>query len=566
MSRRIMAAVLCFTMAFSLAACDKTENETAAAEDNTITMAIALGNGEQYYNELIKGIKEDLGIEVKPVYQISSDTSTFLRLNFQHNDMPADIVFTASKTPDEYLEGCCLDLLSETHLTSHFTYNKTAECTAESGAVYQLPLTSKLIGITYNETLLNELGCEIPKTFEDMVNLKAICDEKGIPFAVCDGVVTGHGFNWLFHLMGSQWLSTTEGTEWFNQFKKGEASVDEFKEKCEYFKKWKEAGLFGTFQNQDWLGAEKFETTRAMFWYGITNSVSSYDGTEEGTGKEIHDVYKTIPWISEDGTNNCFTVYDNSWVAVKKELGDKGNEKKLENVIKVIDYMTSEKVIKLAADISKDVYVAVNSFTVGDDRLYSAFSEDIKNGFIQPWYYNYFKNDAIVNTGEAVNAYIAGSGSFDDIFTILEETNQAELNDASEILFTAEETLSYEGTARIIAVSGALALQKSLDENHQSETVRVSLVPYTENPNELPPWRGACVVNTFVYQGAFESTAFNTIIPPNAASPCGIYMTGKQIKDLCNQKFDPSSRFTDAETGKAPLTAKTTARIPTSAL
>ena len=549
--KKAIAVLLALVMIFSAAGCSSKE---VVQDSSPVTMLITLGNGEAYYTRLAEMIEEKLGIEVEFVYRNSCDSSNVTKLFFANRDLPADIIFTSSKTDDALLKDSCVDLLSRSSVTSAFTQTTLSNCTTEDGAIYQLPVSSKLIGITYNETLLNEMGWELPETFEDMLALKAKCDEAGIKFAVTDGAATGHGFNLLFHLMGSQWLSKTEGTSWFEAFQAGEENAEEFMEASDYFKRWTEAGLWGVFHTQDWQGSGEFMKTRALFWFSILNSVDHYDGPEyddEGneTGRELHDTYKTMPWISEDGTNNCFTYYDNCWVYVNKELEAENKAEKLQKVFQILEFMTTEEATALVSSLSKDSYVSVNNYEMSDDRLYAAFNESIKTGFIQPWYYNSFDTNSIVITGEVINNYIAGKGSFEDIFSTLERCNEENLSQEPEILAEFPEGLDVENTAKLVALSAAEAIDRTLEENGLDERVDVAIAPYVTEDNSLPPWKGASVCNSVVYEGELEVGQSNTIFPASAINPCAIYMTGAEIKEIVNSGFDPSDRFIDKETG-----------------
>ncbi len=517
-------------------------------DESPITMFIPLGNTESYYRTLAAKIKDELDIDVEFVYQINRDTSDTIKLYFEHNDLPADIVFTASKTPDNLLKDSCVDLMSRSSLTSLFTPMVIQNCTTEDGALYQLPVSSRLIGITYNETLLQEMGWKVPENFNDMLDLKKKCDAAGIKFAVSDGLATGHGFNWLFHLMGSQWISTIEGTQWLKDYQAGQTGVEEFKEQCAYFKKWTEAGLWGSFHNYDWNGNQEFSKTRALFWFGLVNTMDSYDGPEyddngNETGRELHDVYKSIPWLSEDGSNNCYTYYDNCWVYVDKKLEDAEEADKLTKVFEVIEYMVSKDITELVSAMAKDTYVSVNDYEFSDDRLYSDYQEMIKTGFIQPWYYNMFSMDSIVFTGEKINNYIAGTGDYDEIFTTLDEYNQKALNSEVTVLSEFKEKLDYENTAKLVAVSIGEALNKSLEDSNRQERAEVAIVPYTTSANMLPPWKPASVCNSFIYEGKFDAAYNLVIFPANVVYPDGIYLTGSEIKALVEKGFDPSDRY-----------------------
>ena len=534
------------------------EKETVQ-DTSPITIFVGLGNGQEYYEALAEAIHDNLGFDVEFRYNQAQDTTTAARLMIKNNDLPADIMITSSATPDEYLSESCLNLLSYTTVTDRFTYSKIKEYTADDGAVYQLPYTSKLIGITYNKTLMEEMGWEVPTSFEDMVELKAKCDEAGILFAVSGGVATGHGFNWLFHTMGSQWLKTLNGTEWLEDYLEGTADVSAFKEQAEYFRKYVEAGLFGEFWDTNWAENEQFKTRRALFMYRITNDTYSYDGPlkdadgNEIPGSEVHDEYAAMPWIT-DGGSNCFTTYDNMFVCVNKALTADDQQDRLEKVLDILEFMTTKTVTDIFTNMYPDGYVAVNDFEITDDRMYADFKDSITQGYIMPWYYNYFDTDTIVNTGAVLNSYIKGvdGTTFDDVFTELDRNNTNRINAAKSVLGTVTRTFDYEALARFEAVCGAMNLQDMLDESGISEEITVSLMAYAGEEG-MYPWIKLGAVNTKMYAGDFEEGHLNTITQLYAKAPCAIRMTGAQINELLENGLDKSEDLNYDATQYGPL-------------
>ena len=577
--KKITLILLGVVMSLVLCACSGQEVSTKEIkqDDSPITMLVTEGNGEEFFNTLKASVKKDLGIDIQFIYETSCDPTDQVRLDFANDNVQADIVFTSAKVDDEYLMDSCVDFLTNSHITSAFTYSKIKECTADDGGVYQLPLSTKLIGITYNETLLNELGYDVPETFEDMLELKEVCDEKGIKFAVTDFRVTGHAFNYLFHTMGSEWLSTIEGTNWIESFIDGEADINTFKEKCEYFKKWVEAGLFGSintdvdYKNWQEAGAtNEFRKTRALFCFAILNYSDGYEGPQyddEGneTGVMLNDVHKTMPWISEDGSNNCFTYYDNSWVMLNNSLLEEDKADKLSKALQILEYMTTGEFADYTTSISQDIYLSLNDFNVGEDRFYYDFADEIKSGFIQPWYYNYFDIDTIVNTGTEIASYILNTtltgdelvntakgcnyavnfeADFDSIFEVLDNNNNnKESNTADSVLGTIEETLGIVETARLTSICGAMNLQKTLDEEGNGQVVSAALLPYAEKIEDMQPWREVAVADSVLYPQELTSALMHVGIPKQCGDVVGIWMTGAEIKEIMENKYNPACYY-----------------------
>ena len=548
----------------ALLACSCAPGGGVAQDETPLTLLTSYGFGQEYTLRLAEQVKERYGIELEFITEKSSDSATLMWQDLANDNMPADIILTAQQAPDSLLKGSCINLQARSNLTDLFPYLKVRECTADDGGVYQLPFCSKLIGITYNATLMEEMGWKAPRTYADMLALKKKCDDKGILFATVDVNLTGCGFNFLLHPMGSQWLSSLEGTEWINSFIKGEASIGPFKEQCEYFRKWAENGLFGQPFADSGKAAVEFKTRRALFLYSITNNLSGYQGPEcdengVETGRILDDTYKTMPWISEDGSNNCFTNYDAIWVMLNHRLLEPDQQDKLEKALKVLRFIAEDDIQGIIANRGHDVYLYLEGFRSGEDRVYSNYTREISRGYIQPWYYNYFDGATIVNTGAEINSYLIKNyygedaaeaaepsnivynpdASFDSIFEVFENNNNNNLS-KKHFLGTVKQTLSYRQSAELCATSFALCIQESLDNEYGKENaplVEVALVPYTKDLRDLDPWKPAAVECAHIYPGRFEAPHTNVIMPSTAWRVIAFRMTGAEIGELVRNGY-----------------------------
>ena len=550
----ILATMLCMLLPLSC-------GNGSEANDNSVTLYTPGNVNADFINALVDGAKKDCGVDINLVFMNCSDRPDQIRLSLLGGVMPADIVFTDFKLPDDVVKDVCLNLISWSHIAASFNYGTLSSCITEDGAVYELPVSSKLIGITYNATLMKEHGWTPPRNFNEMLALKRKCDAARVPFAKSDIRLTGNGFNDLFHLMGSQWISSIEGMEWFDAFTRGEVPADKFEDECGYFRKWVENGLFGELCVDNANGI--FARDRALFLFSVMNSVSGADG----------DQYKTMPWISEDGSNNCFTIYNNCWVMADRKLTAKGNERKLYNVCKVLDYLTSEEFVEATKNLTADGYLSINNYTPGEHQLYRDYLEEIRAGYLQPWFYNDFNQAAIVNTGAEIDSWMIRnyfkdnapasftdrclfsynpSASFERIFEILEEEEGRRSDNSARVLTTVTETLGLPQTARIAAIGGAMALQQALDAFQGAfPEVQVCMMPHTGTLNGMQPWHAIAAENTILYPGRFMEEYIHVLAPSPGHDFCGILMSGLQIKKLVEAGFDPSGHFIDKDTGRS---------------
>ena len=537
-------------------------------DGQTVSMLVTQGFSEKFYRTLADDVKKDLGIDIEFVYENCVNQSSMILQDFVQNDLKADIVFTYTKVPNRYLEDCCLDFMSRSDLMSHYSYSKVREFMSEDGCAYQLPLSSRLVGITYNATLMEEKGWKLPSTYQDMLDLKRKCDAEGIPFAVTDIKYTGHGFNFLFNVMGPQWLFTVKGESWLNGFLNGNKSAQVFKEAADYFRRWVEDGLFGDLADIKSAARIQFGQRRALFCFTNRNNFTGYSGPmcdREGnpTGVMLNDRFKTMPWISEDGSNNCFTMYDNCWVMVDRTV--EHNKAKLDAVLSVLEYMMCDKYVSLAMDEAADVYCAFNDIDIREDRLFYDYADHIRRGFLQPWYYYDFEETTIIETGTEIVSYIYNvyrkngwpvdqtrhinyvfnlNATFDSAMGMLRNSLHAQQED---FLGWAEEFVDYPGVARMTAIAGAMTLQEQL----LGEEVTAALMPYVRDIKDLQPWKAVSVQNTRVYPGVLKKGYSFIFEPPGCPEIVGVRMSGARLREIVSAGYDPSDYFIDPVTGQS---------------
>ena len=565
--------LLCCVAPVLLPSCRK------AADDGPVTMLVTHGFGESFYRSLASDVKQDLGIDLEFRYEISANQSALVTRDFIEGDLKADIIFNSVRVDDGILEKCCLDLMSSSSLASIYTYERLADFITDEGAVYQMPLSSKLIGITYNATLMEEKGWALPRTFDDMLELKRKCDAEGILFAVTDIYNSGQPFNYLFNIMGAQWLSTVKGTVWFEGFLAGTKTAATFKARAAYFKKWAESGLFGElYRAGNFYALREFAKRRALFCYSTLNTLPGYKGPKydaqgRETGEMLDDVFKSMPWISENGANNCFTVYDNCWVMVNGALASDDMAPRRQKVLKVLEYMMSEKYRHMMAHLSRDAYLTFSDFEIISDRMYSEFADEIRNGFIQPWYYNNFDERTVIATGAELGSYLINtcvpeSGRMELGSSLNYEYNpSADFDSAIGMLWNslhlwndyqgrADEIIGPANLAMISAIAGGLAMQERFDNVGLEGEITVGLMPYAASPSELQPWKNIAVQNVCIYPGVLRTDDTYLLTPAGCLDVEMLKMTGAQIEEIVAGGFDPSGHFTDEDTGVCSFDAE----------
>lgn len=541
--KRLFTRLLCAALtAVLLTACSHVRQDRSP-----VTILLGGGMDQEYLKMLADGVREEYGIEVKYVNIITSvDGSNRLLLEMMHGKMPTDMVLYTMRVDTTYANHQCLDLMSYSSIVSSFNFNTIQRCSSPDGAVYQLPLSSRLIGIAYNATLMEEMGWEVPRNYADMLALKEKCRRAGITFATTNLHYTGHGFNYFFHLMGAQWLTTLEGSEWYSDYQNGQATIDRLEEESAYFDRWLKDGFFGE------IGG----SGRPLFHFDLSN-----------WGGNNTDQYKIMPWLSEDGSANGFTLYDNIWVMVSNSLLEPGKEEKLKQVGTILNYLVRPELVDHLCSKGNDVYVDVAHYVPDSTKLYYDYVDEIRNGFTQPWYYDDFTNNVIVSTGEKINSYMLRTtyhdpvpprvyqsmyftfdptADFHSIFTTMDRAHRG----VRDTLFVATEEMDCRCTALINAIAGAQELQRELTrECPDAPEVEVAMMPYATTFGGTQPFHKVAIQDMALHEGPFYATYINTLIPAMATSMYGFLMTGAEIQSLADRQFDPSSYFMNRDTG-----------------
>ena len=545
-----------------------------------LTVCVSQSPGEDFMKALAQDAKDSLGIDVEFVYGMCANSSGALHKDFAHNDLPADIVFTTGRVPDDWTAMSCLDLYGRTHLADHLTYATLRTCQTADSRVYQFPLLSRLNGITYNATLLEELGATLPVTFDDMVDLKRRCDRAGVPFAFTDVMYTGNGFSIFFSLVGTQWLTSFEGAQWLDNFLAGTASVEAIAPAADYFREWADAGLFGIIaaSNGGSSALHQFRTRRALFCIGLSNVSSGYDGPEIGadgqpTGRTLHDVHASMPWISRDNDCNCFVRMDNLWVMLNRHLDAPSQRNRLHQAAQLVELMLTDKYTQMLTDRGKDVWLGLRDYDIPPDRTYSPSIDAVRQGYVQPFYYERFIQPTVVATGTEVCSYLQRTCCTDEerehlqvgalydyhpeasMASILHTLDVSRTDSLSAMLGIIDEPMGPADCARLYALGARCAMQQMLDDegrlgtDGQPLTVQVAVLPYAPALRDMQPWCVTAVETSHLYAGPLMNGEEYIVVPQLSTSVEGVLMNGATLRRMLADGYDPGPHLRNDQTG-----------------
>lgn len=389
-----------------------------------------------------------------------------------------------------------------------------------------LPLSYNALGITYNKTQLDKNGWTLPTNLGEMGELKTKVEEAGYTFCVDMLQFPGYGFQYLCNIADTGFLSTTEGVAWQNKFIKGEATVadtPEMEESLRLLQRWRDIG----FLNGNGSPTSDVDT-KATVGEGNTLFVLGTSG-DFGVELGLTDKYRLMPYLSEDGNHNVFILNVSRYVGLNKELGEEGNEKKLEDALKVMDVLsTVEGLESLEPNQNNSRLLALKDATVSEDSFYSDILDELNSGHTAGFIYTGCEN-AIVPVGEKMIDFDCGRTDIDDVVKFFDESQKLITEDIQQTYTTVTETIGLEDCARLVGIAFAQATD--------SEAALISTNPWVYDPDSYGTNSNG--VSGKLFPLPVSDNEITTILPTGWRNNIlTVTLTGERIKELVNSGYD----------------------------
>ncbi|WP_295747970.1 ABC transporter substrate-binding protein [uncultured Oscillibacter sp.] len=396
---------------------------------------------------------------------------------------------------------------------------------AIDGGVYLLPVDSAMYGIFYNKTLLEEKGWKVPTNFEE---LEALCGEieaEGLIPGVIGTQLTGGPFSSVFNLAKTSWLTTPEGVKWEREFLAGTATAKGvWEDTMDYVQRYIDIGMFHADPEDrssprlilDYLGGR-----RAVFCTAVqTVNITAFPETGDQLG--------LMPFISENGSKNLYMYNPTCYFGISKRLTEPGNEKKLENAIRILSLLFSPE--GQAAFITEEtpcVMSVLDSAVIPEGNLIHDAQQALWEGRAFPMTYVRWEN-VLSEMGQAYKEWFRGENGMDGPGCIarmdalqrnyLEHSDQLSFCESTED-FTLEETAELIGRALGSAVGAGAAI--------------IPLGEFHEGGVELPS-----SVTGKLYAGKINVEIVRSIVPAFDGEYALLSMTGAQAGELAAAGFD----------------------------
>lgn len=454
-------------------------------------------------------------VKLEVVSYAGINGSGYAQHTLEHGDI-TDIYISTQNFSKESQEEYLLDLSNYDFINNYS--NTLLDAQDVNGSIYLLPSAYQLTGIYYNKTILEENGWDVPRSFEELVALSKKIEAAGYRTMGHGMSLDGFPFNYFFNIGNTMYFGTPDGTEWKEEFPKGEAKAagnSELKKTVEYFGKWVENGFITT---------EHMETSR--FYEGdcvffLCLGLSEYESTtSEGKVYE----FGTIPWLSEDGSSNMLTRTVSRYMGISRELAQQGNEQKLEDALKLLHFVSTTEGQQALMSSSSQYMSSLNEDTIPEDSPYLEIADLVMEGRTVPLLYVGWEKQ-IIPIAQDIKRFIGGEMDVDELLEAFDETNEGLLTGSSKDTYaTVTETLTLEETARLVAVAEGKAVD--------ADCAMISLNQYhgdDRSNNQGVAWN--------LYEGAVNTEIVN-LIRPRAAAISVLTMTGAEMKAMQEAGFD----------------------------
>lgn len=521
MKKRLVSCILAVSCAsVFFAGCgskDTTGNKTSKeGTHEPITINTPYNNIDAFVDKVHEKYPE---INFEVVSYSGYNTTSWMRAMLKADQL-TDIYFTSMYSPENDAVSDKLLDLSGYSFTDNYVQARLREVTVDGG-VYMLPLSYSCIGITYNKTLLEKNGWELPKSLKEMEQLRPKVEEAGYQFCLDLTQFPGYGFQYLCNILDTGFLSTTDGLRWQSDYLAGNANVSNTPKMLESMKlldRWKELGLLTNekFDMSDTETKNLYKEGNTLFCVGNSTELSTENG--------VIDEYKLMPYLSEDGDQNVFVLNVNRYVGLSKHLEESGNEQKLEDAKHVLEVLSTEEGMWALNDQRGSVLLPLNDATVEPSSYYSEVIEELNSGHTAPFIYAGW-DDIIVPIGEKVLDYIKGDASLQDVIDCVDE-NQSNLKEA-KVYTTVTETLDTEDCAKLVGIGFAKAVG--------ADAALISKNEYHAGAVEMN-WAG---VNGSLFAIPLTDQEITSILPTGWKNTIQtVTLSGERIKELEKTGYD----------------------------
>lgn len=495
--------VFLFGILFCLSGCKQDD----ALKDEPITILTTSVEYEAFVDALHEKYPD---IEVEFISYKGFNQTGYIRECLEAGELP-DIITTTFFVDEELQKQRMLDL-SKYSFVNNYTDYWLNKCNVE-GSIYLLPSNYSAIGFYYNKTIMDKYGWELPKNFEELKELSVEIEEAGLNTCVARLDLEGFAFSYLFGLGNTFYFNTEEGAAWKNDFLEGKAdAVGNLEPVLSYFNEWVDAGFISKDDIKANAVSDSFLLGETVFMLCQGLSASSLEIDGVGTME-----YGILPWLSPSGESNMIVSNVSRYYGLNKKLEEKGQEKRLENALHIMEFMSTEEGMQLLTTDTNSIS-PLNTWDITEGEMYYEIKDTIVGGNSIPLLYTGW-DDIVIPFANELYSLMRDEQTVEECAEEMDKIRDKWLEKGPTNLGYVEETISKEDTAYLVG--------KILVEMKNADAALISLGDFHGYGKE-----NKFGVQCGIYAGDFHLDRMRTIVPAGELGT--IIMSGADI--LSKQK------------------------------
>ncbi len=513
--KKSAAVFLCAAMLLSAAACDESTPNSSGngnGDNEAVTLNLIEVNNNYFRNftKVIKNSVPDIPLNIE--YYSGSNATSYISQRLASQD-PPDIVYLSSMPSDEFQQKYLLDISSYDFLKN---YNISLVNQRDiDGAVYTVPANYSIICMLYNKTLFKEHGWKVPTTHSELV---ALCNQireeepELIPITH-PGSMAGTYWRIIGEIAQCGFLGTQEGMLWQEKYVAGETSFEEgFGDTINKLQELIDAGAFDVADKE----AKNNDITDNLLnrKAAISFTIGGFPYLVNNL-KNCKDEIGGIPYLGDTPEQQFLNISVNN-IGISKKLSEPGNEKKLEAVLKVMEYFSTEEGQNTMHAAVTDISPLAGSVPSEEFPPYKDVWDVFNSGSAAPYILEGYE-DVWVDAGMFVKNELFTSGSLDGLSEDMDELHKAALseNTAPAQIATVPEDLTHPQTVQLMA---DLLHNAGGDVAVVSDGGAIGGVP---NPNG---------VSGRLFAGEMDNDSYSTCIPGNKGKTLvKLTLTGEEL-------------------------------------
>ncbi len=542
----IFAAALAFAISCSaLAGCGASaakseETATPASTKETSGLHIVSGHGKfAVATQAILKQFPDMDIDVD--YYVGANTTQYLKQQLIHGN-GGDIFIYSTKLEDDIAKEYLMDLSGQPFM-SNVDSSMLAAMDVD-GKIYQVSGAVNARMIIYNRTLFEENGWKVPNSYDE---LRDVCRQIHEEQPDITPLAMGYATDALpfFNLAGlaqAGFLGTVDGVKWQKDYLAGNASIrDGFEDALIQFGELIDAGAFQYDGYETlWNATPDALTNRKCAMGFVQGGFSAYQSMLEGTAKPgdeaagstlgayATDTYGVLPFFGRQNGSKGLSLVLNTTYGINKKLLDPGNEKKLEDALNIIEYLTIEEGQLAMKTDDSQILVSKNSTENAPEYIQSLWNLNANGSKAISLYSGY--EDIYMDCGNVlIDAIKAGSsdGMIDQFVETGDRLHKQALQGG-----TSDTT--YGDIAEDMDTNQTAQLMMDIVQSQGLSDFTIATHSASDSFSQPLTTAGFC---GNLYKGAINDDIANTCIGTLKTTIVTVPLNGAEVKDLLNTGF-----------------------------